>query len=133
MLCRRQVLVRLERIAAIQPPWVVHTPTFNHPGRHVEKSVQRLDLDVQLLGNATMAFAAPGWVLERGRIPRKSARTPERRGLHPVFCSNRLRKNDLRSIAESVGRLNSEIATIQSGVRPSPTPSAGDRSCQKRI
>jgi hypothetical protein len=55
MLCRRQVLVRLERIAAIQPPWVVHTPTFNHPGRHVEKSVQRLDLDVQLLGNATLA------------------------------------------------------------------------------
>jgi hypothetical protein len=42
---------------------------------------------------------------------------PETKGIQPEFFDNRLRKNDLRSIAQSGGRLISAIGAILSDFR----------------
>jgi hypothetical protein len=42
---------------------------------------------------------------------------PETKGIQPEFFDNRLRKNELRSIAESVARLNSATGAILSDFR----------------
>jgi hypothetical protein len=78
------------------------------------------------LGLATIAFAAPGWGAECGRNSARAFGNPETKGIQPGFVDNRLRENDLRSIAESVGGLSFAIRAILSDFGVQLTLKSGD-------